>query len=59
MFVRAHNFVQNLEIQLQQAQKLTVRPQWNINQFQKVELTCVFLFIYPAWDLLGFLNLWI
>jgi len=45
-FEHTHHFVQNFEIQLQQAllQKLTVRPQWNINQFQKVELTCAFVF---------------
>lgn len=56
VFVRAHNFVQNFEIQLQQAQKLTVRSQWNINQFQRVELTCVFIFIYPAWEFVAFLE---
>lgn len=52
-FEHPHNFVQNFEIQLQQAQKLTVRPQWNMNQFQKVELTCTFVFLSILFGIAG------
>lgn len=52
-FEHTHDFVQNFEIQLQQAQKLTVRPQWNINQFQKAELTCTFVFYLSCLELYG------